>query len=95
MNEIDTALAEQSLFFVVALLVLAAYLQAKIHKESTAVLGKLLDMKNDLREEKSTKCKEMSDMKDDLRKDMSDMKDNLREETKSLGTRLARVEGKF
>ena len=66
MNEIDTALAEQSLFFVVGLLVLAAYLQAKIHKESTAVLGKLLDMKNDLREE-----------------------------TKSLGTRLARVEGKF
>lgn len=38
---------------------------------------------------------EMSDMKEDLRKDMSDMKDNLREETKSLGTRLARVEGKF
>lgn len=62
MNEIYTALAEQSLFFVVALLVLATYLQAKIHKESSAILRELLDMKNDLREEKSTRCKDMSDM---------------------------------
>ena len=81
MNAIVTAFAEQGLVLG-AILLLAIYLQAKIHHESTA-----------LRKEMTGMRREMSDMKDDLRKEMSDMKDDLRKDMNGLGTRLARVEG--
>ena len=85
MNAIVTAFAEQGLVLG-AILLLAIYLQAKIHKESTDLRKDMSDMKDDLR-------KDMSRLKDDLRKDMSSMKDDLHTEMKSQGERLARVEG--
>lgn len=63
MNAIVTAFAEQGLVLG-AILLLAIYLQVKIHKEGVALR------------------KEMSNMKDDLRKDIGD-----------LGQRVARLEG--
>lgn len=62
MNAIVTAFAEQSLVLG-AILLLAIYLQAKIHSLSTDLRKEMSDMRDDLR-------KEMSGMKDDLRKEM-------------------------
>ena len=76
MNAIVTAFAEQGLVLG-AILLLAIYLQAKIHKESTALRKDMSDLKDDLRND-------MSEMKDDLRKEMSSLKDDLRKEMSSL-----------
>ena len=65
MNAIVTAFAEQGLVLG-AILLLAIYLQAKIHKESAALRKDMSDLKDDLR-------KDMSSMKDDLRKDIGDL----------------------
>lgn len=87
MNAIVTAFAEQGLVLG-AILLLAIYLQAKIHKESTALRKDMSDLKDDLRndmsEMKDDLRKEMSSMKDDLRKEMSSLKDDLRKEMSSL-----------
>ena len=107
MNAIVTAFAEQGLVLG-AILLLAIYLQAKIHKESAALRKDMSDLKDDLRKEMSSLKddlrkemsslkddlrKEMSSLKDDLRKEMSEMKDTLREDIGDLGQRVARLEG--
>ncbi len=61
MNAIVTAFAEQSLVLG-AILLLAIYLQAKIHALSTDLRKEMSCIKDDLR-------REMSDLKDDLRKE--------------------------
>lgn len=63
MNAIVTAFAEQGLTLG-AILLLAIFMQAKLHRLS-----------------------------DSLRKEMSDMKDDLRKDIGKLGERIARVEG--
>ncbi len=87
MNAIVTAFAEQGLVLG-AILLLAIYLQAKIHNESTTLRKDMSDMKDDLRKDmsdmKDDLRKDMSDMKDDLRKDMSDMRDSLRKEMSEM-----------
>lgn len=85
MNAIVNAFAEQGLVLG-AILLLAIYLQAKIHAESAALRRDMSDLKDDLR-------KDMSSLKDDLRKEMSEMKDTLREDIGNLGQRVARLEG--
>lgn len=65
MNAIVTAFAEQGLVLG-AILLLAIYLQAKIHTESTALREEMSDMKDGLR-------KEM----DDLRKEMGSLSKRL------------------
>ena len=107
MNAIVTAFAEQGLVLG-AILLLAIYLQAKIHKESTALRKDMSDLKDDLRNDMSEMKddlrkemsnmrdalrKEMSNMRDALRKEMSEMKDTLREDIGDLGQRVARLEG--
>ena len=62
MNAIITAFAEQGLILG-AILLLAIYMQAKLHGLGDGLRKEMSDMKDDLR-------KEMSDMKDGLRKDI-------------------------
>ena len=62
MNAIVTAFAEQGLVLG-AILLLAIYLQAKIHNESTTLRKDMSEMKDDLR-------KDMSKVKDDLHNEM-------------------------
>ena len=69
MNAIVTAFAEQSLVLG-AILLLAIYMQAKIHTLSTDLRKEMSDMKDDLR-------KEMSGMKDDLRKETGSLSERL------------------
>ena len=69
MNAIVTAFAEQSLVLG-AILLLAIYLQAKIHTLSTDLRKEMSGMRDDL-------CKEMSGMKDELRKETGSLSERL------------------
>ena len=94
MNAIVTVLAEQGLVLG-AILLLAIFLQAKIHNLGTALRGEMSSMKDDLLEiigkvadrvgETEVKLVEdMSNMRDDLRKEMSSLKDDLSKEMSSM-----------
>lgn len=69
MNAIVTAFAEQGLVLG-AILLLAIYLQAKIHKESAALRKDMSDIRDDLR-------KDISGARDDLRKDVGKLGERL------------------
>ena len=96
MNAIVTALAEQGLTLG-AILLLAIFMQAKLHGLGDSLRKEMSDMRDDLRKEMSDMRddlrKEMSDMRDDLRKEISNSRDALRKDIGKQGERIARIEG--
>lgn len=92
MDAIVTALAEQGLVLG-AILLLAIYMQAKIHNQGTALRREMSSMRDGLRKDIGKVAKRVGKTEIKLRGDMSDMKGDLRKDIEGLGERLARIEG--